>query len=159
LKKNEQVKLKRVGTGDIIDEVPYTPEEAIQASLDRDLIINLEVKQDKNLSAIPLALNAICELNATDNAFISTGDTRFQHLLYYMEPDVTLEKDFLLHTSSMAMQVPGNVNIYGISAELLLFNTWVIPNQHAAGIMVFVYFLAVESPGMISYFKALGVDG
>eukprot|EP00516_Mucochytrium_quahogii_P002277 CAMPEP_0203757142 /NCGR_PEP_ID=MMETSP0098-20131031/10281_1 /ASSEMBLY_ACC=CAM_ASM_000208 /TAXON_ID=96639 /ORGANISM=" , Strain NY0313808BC1" /LENGTH=882 /DNA_ID=CAMNT_0050649273 /DNA_START=233 /DNA_END=2881 /DNA_ORIENTATION=+ len=155
----QQLRLKREGTDELIDEFPYTLDQAIQGSQARGQIINIEVKQDKNMSAVALALDSICKTNATETSFISTGSTVFQHLLYYLQPNVTLEKDFLLHTPSMALMVPSNVNVYAISAELALFNLWVIPNAKAAGMMVLVYFLAIESPGMINFFVALGVDG
>ena len=72
--------------------------------------------------------------------------------------DISLEKDFLFHSTSMGMTVPSNVNFYGVSAELLLFNTWVISNQHAVGNAIICYFLAVEFPALINWFRFLGVD-
>lgn len=153
--------LKKDRTDDLLlSEYPYDLEEMLNiTSKEIGLISNVEVKQDKNTSAIALALDAICKTNTTQNSFISTGDPRFQHILYYLEPNITLEKDFLLYTPTMSIMVPFNVNIYAISAELLLFNTWVISNAHAANKMVLVYFLAIETPAMINYFVDMGVDG
>ena len=159
----EKLSLKRDGTDVYVpwsEEMhPYSMDQVLKITKPMNLINNIEVKQDVNLSAIPLALQAMCDNNVTNTSFISTGDMRFQHLLYYLEPNVTLEKDFLLHTAANSLNVPLNVNVYAISAELLLFNTWVIPNAHQAGMMVLVYFLAIETPGMINYFKYMGVDG
>jgi hypothetical protein len=58
----------------------------------------------------------------------------------------------------MGMTVPSNINMYGVSAELLLFNTWIIPNQHAAGNAIICYFLFIETPGFIDWFRKLGAD-
>jgi len=158
----ENLRLKKVGNDELIEEFPYSMEEIIDycgaGEGGLNISMNHEVKQDSNMSAIPLALNSICERNAMKNSFISTGDTRFQHILSRMEPEISLEKDFLLHTSSMAMTVPRNVNMYANSNLLLFFNTWMIPNQHAIGNGVICYFLALESPFFLHYFKLLGVD-
>jgi len=140
------------------NEYPYTLDEIMEYCKGLGIGMNHEIKQDTNLSAIPLTLNAICRNNVTETSFISTGSTKFQHLLYHMEPDISLEKDFLFHSTSMGMTVPRNVNFYAISAELLLFNTWLIPNQHAAGNAIICYFLAIETPAFINWFVNLGID-
>jgi glycerophosphoryl diester phosphodiesterase len=158
----QKLSLRKEGSDAFADHelnYPYTMDEVIEVCLERNAMMNIEAKQDANMTVIPNVLNAVCRHNATQMAFLSTGDLKFQHQLMHMEPEVSLERDFLLHTSAMAQTVPPNVNIYGISAELLLFNTWVISVAHQADQMLLVYFLAIETPAMINYFIALGADG
>lgn len=80
--------LKKSFAEDVLveNEYPYTLDEIIQYCKSISISMNHEVKQDSNLSAIPLALNAICRNNVTETSFISTGSTKFQHLLAKMEP-------------------------------------------------------------------------
>ena len=72
--------------------------------------------------------------------------------------EITLERDYLYHTSMSSLGVPNNANVLGISGIFLLFNPWVIPTAHRAKQGVMVYFLFLESPTFLWLFESWGAD-
>ena len=107
---------------------------------------------------IPRALDDICSQNMEASSFIATCEYRFQNVLNEMAPNMTLEKDYLYHTSPNSLVVPRDANILGISGLFLLFNPWIVPNAHRANQGVMVYFVAIEASWVLKMYVKMGVD-
>ena len=149
------------GVPSAFNETVPTLREYLDYMRDYDdaLIAEVELKQlPKDLDMVTRALDDICASGMAARSFIATCEYRFQNILNAVAPQISVEKDFLFHTSPGSLLAPSNANIIGINAEFLLFNPWLIPNSHKANQGVMVYFLVLESSFTIQLYQKMGVD-
>ena len=99
-----------------------------------DMIAEVELKQGYDSDVMVAgSLDEICRAGMRNMSFIATCEYHYQSILAAIAPGITLERDYLYHTSANSLTVPANANILGISGIFLLFNPWVVPNSHRAG--------------------------
>ena len=140
-------------------EYPYEFSAMLKYVEQNELISNIDIKQDIWLKLPLSALDNMCESENLQNQFGACGPMFHQDTMSAIQPNMTMEKDFLFYTTPGSMVLPFNANIYASSFELTLINPGMIANAHRAGMKVLIYFLFVESEFVVDFAIKLGADG
>jgi len=152
----EQIRALDAGNG---ERVP-TFDEVIVLAREAGVGLLPEAKSPHLYPGIEAKMvQAIVEADYVEKTVIQSFEPQTLDTIKELSPDIQVCRLYGLWELDLSGPQPGEANILGPMAEMVIPNPWMIKQAHAEGRRVFVWFGVIEHPLVMRFILALGADG